>query len=464
MSTHPPVFDSIPAEAVRVALAAFPQKNLYMRMRDEFGSLYTDEDLAALFPPKGRPAEDPARLALITIMQFLEGLSDRQAADAVRRRIDWKYALALELTDSGFDASVLSEFRARLIVGHAEHLLFDLLLRHLRQRGLLKARGRQRTDSTHVLAAIRTLNRLECLGETLRGALNTLAVVAPDWLKSWVPAVWFDRYAPRFEEYRLPAGRPERYALAEAIGADGFQLLQALYAPEGPHWLREIPAVQVLRRVWIQQFYAPSERVQWRAAEDLPPKALLLSTPYDAEARYSQRRSIEWTGYKVHVTETCDGDGRECLARGSVVSGHSPGLDSPVAVCGAGSSRHLISTNALSICQQYLGKALVAFSSGRRNWLTTSFCDPCMWSAVDARPGPVIIALGIARWIRTLSDRPSQLMNSSAHSTRLGSRFWRGNPDTPRAPIVRLGALAWLGARPGCARCVGHCSAVAPSP
>lgn len=308
MSIHPLIFDWIPAETVRVALAAFPNKNLYMRMRDEFGSLYTDEDLAALFPPKGRPVEDPARLALITIMQFVEGLSDRQAADAVRSRIDWKYALALELTDSGFDASVLSEFRARLVAGQAENLLFEILLNHLREHGLVKARGRQRTDSTHVLAAIRTLNRLECVGETLRHALNTLAVVAPDWLKSWVPAVWFERYARRFEEYRLPPGRPERYALAETIGTDGFQLLKALYVPETPPWLREIPAVQVLRHVWIQQFYAPTEKVQWRAAEDLPPGALLISTPYDAEARYCQKRSTEWVGYKVHLTETCDED------------------------------------------------------------------------------------------------------------------------------------------------------------
>ena len=308
MSLHPQIFDPIPAETIRVAQAAFPKKSLYMRMRDEFGSLYTDQDFGALFPRRGQPTEDPGRLALITIMQFVEGLSDRQAADAVRSRIDWKYALALELTDPGFDASVLCEFRARLIAGHAENLLFETLLNHLRQHGLLKARGRQRTDSTHVLAAIRTLNRLECIGEALRHALNTLAVVAPDWLQAWVSPEWFDRYARRFEEYRLPPGRPERQALAESIGADGFQLLNAIYAPGTPDWLREIPAVQVLRQIWLQQFYAPAGAIQWRIAEDLPLGALLISTPYDAEARYAKKRSTEWTGYKVHLTETCDED------------------------------------------------------------------------------------------------------------------------------------------------------------
>ena len=306
MSLQPQIFDPIPAETIRVAQAAFPNPSLYMRMRDEFGSLYTDEDFETLFPRRGQPAEDLARLALVTIMQFVEGLSDRQAADAVRSRIDWKYALALELTDAGFDASVLCEFRARLIAGHVENLLFETLLDHLRQHGLLKPRGRQRTDSTHVLAAIRTLNRLECVGETVRHALNTLAVVAPDWLQAWVPSEWFERYARRFEEYRLPPGRPERYALAESLGADGFQLLQAIYAAEAPSWLREIPAVQVLRQIWLQQFYAPAGAIQWRTAEDLPPGALMISTPYDAEARFAKKRSTEWTGYKVHLTETCD--------------------------------------------------------------------------------------------------------------------------------------------------------------
>ena len=148
-------------------------------------------------------------------MQFAEELSDVQAADAVRARIDWKYALALDLTDPGFDASVLSEVRQRLITGHAELLLFETMLTLFRDQGLLKAKGRQRTDSTHVLAAIQTLNRLECVGETLRHALNVLASAAPAWLQSWVPAVWFDRYGRRFAEYRLPPEKPARYALAE---------------------------------------------------------------------------------------------------------------------------------------------------------------------------------------------------------------------------------------------------------
>ena len=308
MSLKPQSVRPIPAETARVAEAAFPKRNVYMRMRDKFGDVYADGTFADLFPERGQPAESPAGLALITVMQFAEGLSDRQAADAVRGRIDWKYALGLDLTDPGFDASVLSEFRERLLAGQAERRLFETLLQRLREAGLVKPRGRQRTDSTHVLAAIHTLNRLECIGETLRHALNTLAIVAPDWLRRQVSADWFERYGRRFEEYRLPPGRPERYALAETMGADGLHLLTALYAPETPPWLCEVPAVEVLRQVWVQQFSVVDEVLRWRTAEDLPPASRLICSPYDAEARFSRKRQTEWTGYKVHLTETCDED------------------------------------------------------------------------------------------------------------------------------------------------------------
>jgi transposase len=159
-----------------------------MRMRDELGTIYHDHLFAHLFPARGQPVEAPWRLALTTVMQFAEGLSDRQAADAVRSRIDWKDALSLELTDPGFDHTVLREFRTRLVTGQAEQLLLETLLTQVRERGLLKVRGRQRTDSTHVLAAIRVLNRRALVGETLRHALNSLAVVAPDWLRAHAPS------------------------------------------------------------------------------------------------------------------------------------------------------------------------------------------------------------------------------------------------------------------------------------
>ena len=310
MSLRAPLVYLIPQPTVEVARAAFPKSNPYMRMRDELGPISTNPEFAHLFPKDGQPAQAPAHLALVSVMQFAEGLSDQQTADAVRARSDWKYALALELTDPGFDSSVLCEFRKRLITGQAELLLFETMLTLFHEQGLIKAKGRQRTDSTHVLAAIQTLNRLECVGETLRHALNTLATVAPEWLQSWVPATWFDRYSRRFAEYRLPAEKPARYRLAEQIGADGRQLLQQFYHPATPTWLWQVPAVQILCQVWLQQFYALTndQPMRWRTAEDLPPAPLLISSPYDSEARYSKKRETEWTGYKVHLSETCDDD------------------------------------------------------------------------------------------------------------------------------------------------------------
>ncbi len=328
MSLQAPIIYCIPDETIRVAHAAFPKGHPYLRMRDTLGPIYLNPEFATLFPATGQPACAPAQLALVTIMQFAEGLSDAQAADAVRSRIDWKYVLALDLTDAGFDSSVLSEFRTRLIAGGAEQLLFETMLTLFRDQGLLKARGRQRTDSTHVLAAIQVLNRLECVGETLRHALNTVATVAPAWLRPWVPAAWFDRYGRRFEEYRLPPGKADRYALAAQIGADGRLLLHMIYTPTAPAWVRDIPAVQILRRVWIQQFYAvPDDQpMRWRTAGDLPSAQVLISSPYDPEARYTKRRDTEWTGYKVHLTETCEDDLPNLMS--DVTTTAAPVLDS----------------------------------------------------------------------------------------------------------------------------------------
>ena len=178
MSLHPQPIPPVPEETVQVARAAFPKGNIYLQIRDTLGSIYVDEDFTDLFSAKGQPAQSPWRLALICVMQYMENLSDRQAADAVKGRIDWKYALSLSLEDSGFDFSLLSEFRKRLIERSSEELLLNRILEQLREKGLIKGHKRQRTDSTHILAAIRPLNLLETLGETMRAALNSLAVVA----------------------------------------------------------------------------------------------------------------------------------------------------------------------------------------------------------------------------------------------------------------------------------------------
>jgi transposase len=259
----------IPEETRTVARAAFPKGNLYMQMRDEFGSLYEDDVFADLYPAEGQPAVAPWRLALVTIMQYVENLSDRQAAEAVRGNIAWKYALSLPLSDPGFDFSVLSEFRQRLVQHKAGERLLNGVMAALKARGLLKARGQQRTDATHVLAAVRHLSRLENVGETLRHALNELAVLAPDWLRVHVPVEWFDRYGVRMAYQRLPKSQHDQQVLAETIGQDGYHLLEVYYQARAEGQVPDSEAVEILRQVWVQQFWCDAGRVRQREVDNM---------------------------------------------------------------------------------------------------------------------------------------------------------------------------------------------------
>ena len=298
----------IPEETKIIAKKAFPKGNTYLKLRDELGPIFDDTLFEDLYPGLGQPAASPARLALVTIMQYMENLPDRQAADAVRSRIDWKYMLGLALSDAGFDYSVLSEFRLRLAAGGKEKLLLEKILERFDELGLLKGKTQQRTDSTHVIAAVRSLTLLELVGETLRSTLNELAILAPEWLRQVMKPEWVKRYGRRFDGYRLPKTKEKREALAIAIGEDGFFLLQAAYASEAPVVLSESRMLKVLSRIWIQQYYREGDDIHWRTKKNYgqPPAGLMISSPHDLDIHYCVKRSTEWTGYKVHLTETCE--------------------------------------------------------------------------------------------------------------------------------------------------------------
>ena len=238
MSRRPQPLEPVPEGTARVTRAAFPTGHPYLTLRDQLGTIFQDEDFAALFPACGQPSLPPWRLARLTMLPCRETLADRQAAEAVRARIDWKYLLGLELTDPGFDCSVLSDFRARLLAGHHEEILLEKLLEQCCARGLLKARGQQRTDATHGLGAIRVLNRLARVAETLRAALNDLATVAPAWLHATAPVAWDARDGRRIEDARLPIEEAKRHRYAQTVGEDGFRVLDALDAPEVPQAAR----------------------------------------------------------------------------------------------------------------------------------------------------------------------------------------------------------------------------------
>jgi transposase len=298
----------IPESTVQVARAAFPKGNPYLTLRDKLGTIFDDEDFVELFPKLGQPALAPWRLALVTLLQFRENLTDRQAADAVRSRIDVKYMLGLELEDPGFDFSVLSEFRSRLLAEKAEAILLEKLLTICRQLELVKARGKQRTDATHVLAAIRVMNRLEQVAETVRAALNELASEAPLWLQSVAPAEWYKRYGRRIEDDRLPQSKAGREAYGQAVGEDGFHLLDLLAQPDAPAGLDRLPKIVALRLVWERHYERKGEKVRFKDMKELSSSPPGLESPYDTEARYRRRGKTNWVGYIGHVSESCDDD------------------------------------------------------------------------------------------------------------------------------------------------------------
>ncbi len=308
MSLHVQDEYQVPVETANVARAIFPDGNPVMHMYDELGMLLHDADFADLFPSQGQPAASPVRLALVTLLQFWEGLTDRQAADAVRTRLDWKYLLCLELTDRGFDHTVLSEFRTRLLLHGAKRRVFDAILTLAQTRGFLKAGHHQRSDSTHILGAMRAMTRQETVTQTLHHALNVLATLAPDWLRAHTTPAWVDRYGLRASEYRLPKGQAKRLAWVEQIGRDGYALLTVLYADTAMANLRCLPAIETLRQVWIQNFMLVDAQVRWRENDNTPPTGRYISSPYDTDARYATKRQTYWVGYKIHVTETYGDD------------------------------------------------------------------------------------------------------------------------------------------------------------
>ena len=269
----------------------------------------------------------------MTVLQRAENLADRQAAEAARTRIDWQYLLGLPLDDPGFDHTVLAEFRARVAEAGLEQVALDALLARLAAGGLVKAGGRQRTDSTHVVAAVAALNRLELAGESVRAALEALTAAHPAWVEQRICVPDFARrYGTPMTSWRPPVSQARRDELAIAYARDGYALLEAVYDSPAPAWLREIPAVDVLRRVLLQNYTRVisqdgREVIRRREKEPegggLPPGHMRIASPYDLDARWGVKREEFWLGYKLHITETCD-DAPPCSCR-PAAEGAAPG-------------------------------------------------------------------------------------------------------------------------------------------
>jgi Transposase DDE domain/Transposase domain (DUF772) len=316
------------AAAVAVMYKGKRERPLPVMVRDQLGEWLADEQFAGAYGKRGKPGWPPGRLALVTVFQMAEDLTGRQAAEAVRTRIDWKYSLGLDLADPGFDNSILSEFRARVAGGGLDQVVLDTLLKRLAAGGLVKPGGKMRTDSTHVIAAVRDLNRLELAGEAVRACLESLAVAAPHVVAHLLGDSWGKRYAARIDTWRMPASATKKEELALAYGRDGCTLLKAVYAAAASDpdlaFLAGLHQVEVLRVVLVQNYLAIEdgrgrEVIKRREAdaEGLPPGRSRITSPYDLDARWGVKRDIFWNGYKVHVTETCDTTSSDSDGRGA---------------------------------------------------------------------------------------------------------------------------------------------------
>jgi len=347
----------------------------------------------------------------------------------------------LDWTAPGVEASVLSECRQRLRTGQAALLLFATMLTRVREQGLRTAQGRQRPDSTPVLAAIQTRNRLECSGETRRPALQVRAPVAPDWRQSWVPAVWFARSRQRFADSRLPPEKPARDTLATQIGMEGRPLLGAISAPATPAWRRDVPAMQTLRPGWLQQCSAsPDDQPgRWRHADDLPPAPLLSSSPDAPEARSGQKRATAWTGYTVPRTATCDDETPPRLT--AVLTTPAPTADvaglpplqatlatrqvTPREPCGeAGSVR----ADPLLTRRSEHGLDRLGPGPGDQSW-----------------PGPAATGCAAAQWVLDWDSRHAICPPGQR------SVVWTARPDRHGPPTVRIAFR-----KPVCAACASR--------
>lgn len=277
----------LPDDVAKLGQLLLPTGSPYRYVGDDLYPQLNEADWADMYPAEGQPAESPVDLMLVTAFQYLEHLPDRAAAEAVRLRIDWKYALHLPLNDTGFNFSVLSEFRDRLLAHAAERRLFDHMVARLQQAGLIKTRGRQRTDSLSVLTKVRDLSRLELVLETLRLAVRAIVAAEREWACAHLPFSWEQQYGSRAIEYQMSDA--QRCELEHSVGRDGFWLLDRLDARETPAGLRDLEAVHILRRVWAQKFVRDESGVVWRPGGRYDGHTE-IHTPHDPEARWSAKR------------------------------------------------------------------------------------------------------------------------------------------------------------------------------
>jgi transposase len=294
---------AMPEETRRIGESLLEENDPYRLIGEQLFEQWNEEEFADLYSREGKPGLSPVILAFVSVFQFMERLADRQAAQAVRMRLDWKYALHLPLDYRGFDFSVLSEFRDRLLEGQAEGRVFEKLVEQIRKLGLIKEHGKQRTDSIAILTKVRRLCRVETVVETLRLALVAIVNADREWSEEIIPPSWEEKYGERFMRQRYSEKEWKEYE--EHIGEEGQWLIQRLEKGGAPAELQNLPEVQVLKTVWTQQFRAEAGKMAYTDLKKYDGRTQIQS-PHDPEARWSRKRHFEWIGDKVQVTETED--------------------------------------------------------------------------------------------------------------------------------------------------------------
>jgi len=277
--------------------------NPYRIIGEDLFSFIPEAELTSMYAVGGRSCINPVLLSLVTIFQYLEDIPDRVAALWVTTRLDWKYALHLPLDDGGFHYSDLCNFRKRLLAHGKESLIFEEVLKKIESLGFLKKRGYQRTDSTHVLAVVRQLSRLENLSEGLRMALKAVEQADGAFYKAKLPALYREHWSKPLSDYQMTDD--ERKAALQRVGEDMHWLLGFLKTNRAS-FLR-FPELEVVQALFSQHFLLQAHAVSLKK-EGSPGKEK-IQTPHDPEARYSTKRGKGWTGYKVHITETANEKG-----------------------------------------------------------------------------------------------------------------------------------------------------------
>ncbi len=246
-------FPSLPADTERAAKSVFNIENLYLAIGDRLDRLFDHINWDDLYAIDAKPAHNLFILAMVTIFQYAEDLPDHQAAEAIRTRMDWKYALHLSLDYPGFAPEELTEFRQRLLMDASAQRVFRHMLTRLGKLGLLGSREKREVDVTTVLKSLDALSRVERVAQAMTQALEALASAEPTWLRAVSLPHWYERYDPTLGALRLPHSLKEQEAMAQAIGADICHLLEVSAATDAPT-MAPLPELQALRRIWHQEF------------------------------------------------------------------------------------------------------------------------------------------------------------------------------------------------------------------